>query len=513
MKNNLLFLSAIFLFLTCCHDLGADHEWDDRDPHSFAPASTPANSAADDDEAPPRIIELVVDPPPAGNPLARRLRIRTDAACSLGGYVTTDTEPGYGPAFNEPTLPSTVHELWFVGLIDNRTFDYVVHLADDPSVELAAGSFDTPHLPLYVPRPIFLRNSEEAAPDIWLAANINARSYTDSVIADRVGYLMLLDRKGRPRFMYKHPQIPTYGVIRFRNGNLCFNDEENIWEVDPYGNAWMNFPLHLNEPFFYASHHQHYVADYDAETALTLFTLMGPGLWCDMTTPTQRAVGDGVAEVDRAGNELWRWSVFDHLDVIRPEDQDLFYCIVPFWGLATVDFSHGNSVVPLPEQDAFLLSFRNLKRIVKVDKTTGDVLWQLGEGLDFTWIGDEPEKERWFLYQHDPQWLGNNRLLLFDNGNCRYDFNCIAGPWSRAMELEIDEDAMNVRLVWEHRVPFSPAMGNVERMANGNTLVCSGATGEVYEVTPDGREVWSMNLPPLEISTTIHTAPAYWVYE
>ena len=129
MKNNLLILLAIFLLLAGCNDQDTDNEREDHDPDAFSNVTLPVNPA-DDDEAPPQIVELIVDPPPDGNPLARRLRIRTDAPCSLGGYVTNEDEPGYGPAFNEPTIFGTVHELWFVGLIGDRTFDYVVHLAE-----------------------------------------------------------------------------------------------------------------------------------------------------------------------------------------------------------------------------------------------------------------------------------------------------------------------------------------------------------------------------------------------
>jgi hypothetical protein len=35
----------------------------------------------------------------------------------------------------------------------------------------------------------------------------------------------------------------------------------------------------------------------------------------------------------------------------------------------------------------------------------------------------------------------------------------------------------------------------VQRLPNGNTLVCSGAPGRVFEVSPDGELVWDWRSP------------------
>jgi hypothetical protein len=37
---------------------------------------------------------------------------------------------------------------------------------------------------------------------------------------------------------------------------------------------------------------------------------------------------------------------------------------------------------------------------------------------------------------------------------------------------------------------YSPHIGGVQRLAGGNTLICEGAHGNVFEVTPDGEIVW-----------------------
>ena len=42
---------------------------------------------------------------------------------------------------------------------------------------------------------------------------------------------------------------------------------------------------------------------------------------------------------------------------------------------------------------------------------------------------------------------------------------------------------------------FSPIMGSVQRLANGNTLVCSGEQGWFFEVTRGGAVVWEYKNP------------------
>jgi len=152
-------------------------------------------------------------------------------------------------------------------------------------------------------------------------------------------------------------------------------------------------------------------------------------------------------------------------------------------------------------------------QIVKIDVSTGNVMWQMGPGLDFTWIGEDEDEDVWFRLQHGPIRLPNGNLLLFDNGNGRYGMDCRLGSWSRALELEVDEDAMTVEPVWEHRVPFSQAMGNVERLPTGETFIYNGWMGDAVEVTPDHDEIWAAKFPRMVKAFTLRYMKSNWSYE
>lgn len=511
----IMFLSLALALFGCQSDDDDDNDDSDEIDDDVIDDDNDDTFIDDDDtETPlPNVLDVVIDPPREGNILSRKVHITTDIPCQLSGYVTTASESGYAPALEQATTQSTSHTLTFAGLLEKRLFRVTIHLAGTPGTALATATFTTPEIPSYAPQPISVVNSDATDPSSWIAISINTNNY-QGWVSDRRGAVIMLDREGRVRFYHRTQDAPTMGLQVFSNGDLCINDSHDVWGIRPDGSDYLMFELDaLEERVLTAAHHQHHVNDYDAETGLILFNLFGPGYECDMTTPTDKAVGDGVAEFDRDGNTLWYWTVFQHSDELPQEEMDPFHCHVPFWGVGTIDYTHGNKVHPTPDEDTFLLSMRHLHRIIKIDRTTGEIIWQLGDGLDFTWLGNEPVRDRWFYFQHDPLWLSDNRLLLFDNSNCRYGFNCFTNPWSRALELEIDEDNMTVRQVWEHRTDFSNSIGNCERLDNGNTFIVTGSGGHMVETTADHVEIWEADFFMLDVVSNGYTYPALWRYE
>jgi hypothetical protein len=90
--------------------------------------------------------------------------------------------------------------------------------------------------------------------------------------------------------------------------------------------------------------------------------------------------------------------------------------------------------------------------------------------------------------QHDPTFLENGNVLIFDNGTGR--------EYSRLVEL----DPRTRTVVWEyhslHPTPFYSSWGGAaQRFANGNTLVTESDKGRVFEITKDGQIVWEFFNP------------------
>ena len=178
-----------------------------------------------------------------------------------------------------------------------------------------------------------------------------------------------------------------------------------------------------------------------------------------------KMIGDYLVEMTTAGNVVWEWRAWEHLDPVKDgitavqDDRDV-------WTLA-------NGVSEMPDGN-ILLSFRNISTVVMINRKTGAVYWKLGAPP--------------LSGQHAPYMLANGNLLLFDNGPHRLDATF---PFSRA--LEIDPATKNIVWKFQEAIPsnfFSPRISNAQRLPNGNTLIDEGWFGRFFEVTPEGDVVW-----------------------
>jgi hypothetical protein len=144
-----------------------------------------------------------------------------------------------------------------------------------------------------------------------------------------------------------------------------------------------------------------------------------------------------------------------------------------------------------------------LDEITKIDRNTGEVLWRWGgTQSDFTGVGGHP-----FTHQHSVRCLGDNRYLLFDNGNYSSEYTGLPA-YSRAVEYALDLEEMVATEVWSYTHPemlYGLAMGNVQRLPNGNTLINWGTLSQhpehgavVTEVTPSGAVAFEMTFVPSE---------------
>ena len=176
----------------------------------------------------------------------------------------------------------------------------------------------------------------------------------------------------------------------------------------------------------------------------------------------QEMVSDMVQEITPDGSVVWEWHAWQHLDV----QEDL---ICPLEGRR--EWTHQNTLNVMPNGD-LLVSFRQTSVIAIVDKATGNFSWKWGPGQ--------------ISHQHHPTHLENGRILLFDNGAHRRGVN-----FSRILEVDPNTNEIG----WEYRGDppisfYSYNISSSDRLPNGNTLICEGAPGRVFEVTPDRQIVW-----------------------
>ena len=204
-------------------------------------------------------------------------------------------------------------------------------------------------------------------------------------------------------------------------------------------------------------------------------------------------VGAILQELDASQNVIFEWRSWDHIEVTEALHETLFF--------AFIDYVHANSI-DIDTDGNLLLSCRNLDQVIKIDRATGNFIWRLG-GIknEFTFLNDTLR----FNYQHDARRIANGNITLYDNGN----YHPVKASFAK--EYRINEADMTVSKVWSYVHPFingKPvrgfAMGNVQRLPNGNTLINWGSiyagtslgkgSPNLTEVDSLGNIVWEMTL-------------------
>lgn len=167
------------------------------------------------------------------------------------------------------------------------------------------------------------------------------------------------------------------------------------------------------------------------------------------------------------------------------------------------NWTHGNGLDYWPAEDAYLFSMKELGTLAKIPRATGEIEWMIDGTLNQFDFGDD----ELVMLQHQFEMLDNGNLLLFDNGTQERGY-------SRAVELDIDEEALTARQVWDYiRDPsvFVVAKGDVHRFDNGNTQVVWSAVGEIQMVTPDGTPIWALNAELGQAFTFVQPVSSFYV--
>jgi hypothetical protein len=166
----------------------------------------------------------------------------------------------------------------------------------------------------------------------------------------------------------------------------------------------------------------------------------------------------------------------------------------------SVDAVHANSVFKDTDGN-IVLSARHLDEVTKISYDGDTILWRFGgKHNQFALSGDS----LWFSHQHNVRRIDNGDFTMLDNGNDHSFHDANAGPYSRACEYQLDENAKTAKLVWqfdEGKTDTSTSQGSVERLPNGNTFIAWGQNNyyqsfgpAMTEVRPDGSIAFEMSL-------------------
>jgi hypothetical protein len=225
---------------------------------------------------------------------------------------------------------------------------------------------------------------------------------------------------------------------------------------------------------------------------------------------------DCIIEVDASGKVVWEWQTADHFDELGLSQETRAVIAAGREVGGGWDWAHMNSASPIPatagHTDArfkpgnVMISLRYINTVLVVDRETGKIVWRAN-----TTIG-----------QHHAHMLpsgvpGTGNVLVFDNGFLAP----ISNPQrisSRVNSRVLEINPLTMAIVSEYTAEksgrpiwtfFSNFISSVQRQPNGNTLICEGANGRIFEVTPAGEIVWEYVNPYASESRGIRTNEVY----
>jgi hypothetical protein len=237
------------------------------------------------------------------------------------------------------------------------------------------------------------------------------------------------------------------------------------------------------------------------------------------------------------GEVVWEWHLWNHLiqdndktkanhgDVAaHPELVDFNFNVVA--GQRTgADWTHFNAVAYNAELDQIVVSALMFNEIWILDHGTttreaaGHSGGKSGKGGDILYRWGNPRAHRagtaadqQLFGQHNVHWIpkglrGAGHLLIYNNGSSRpgsrhSSIEEVATPVDAQGRYPIGSNAKYgpERPAWSYAAPnptdfFSTNISGTQRLPNGNTLICAGAPGIVFEITPEKKVVWQFNLP------------------
>lgn len=442
----------------------------------------------------PGLTSVAVETSP-GNPLERRFVAELDGAAPIFATCTADSAPAERH-LAESTGAAAHQELVVRGLLGWTEYRCTIRpTCGGPAVEATF----TPVLPGIPPFEVETSGAGPSAP--YTLLNTQYRAFTTTG-----AWLVIVDPDGQPRWTYFvgtdlvgdiDAEIEDGGTTVHMGGGWAYFDVEQpnrgvFRDVDLSGNVLLDHP----EPVFGLgfNHHSDKLEDGSYLSSTGSVNHLGDREW----------YGVGIEHWHPSLGLLWGWSSQQLVDegVLGEPDEN-----------ETAPY-HANSVSFVSDTagEGAWVSLYKAREIWRIDRATGERTHVFGPNGDFALIdvnGNPLPPEDWTYVQHDPDWLPDGRVVMYDNGQGRPSDE----PYSRVVEYRVDLEAASVTLLWDWTEPgwYDPVLGDADYLPNGNVLVTKGFnTGwtpnrddvsQVLELRPPDEVVWRLSWTEREWTT------------
>jgi outer membrane protein assembly factor BamB len=203
-----------------------------------------------------------------------------------------------------------------------------------------------------------------------------------------------------------------------------------------------------------------------------------------------------VQEIDiKTGKVLFQWNANDNV----PYSDS--HAPLPTAASQPWDWFHINAV-HLDVDGNLLVSSRHTWTVYKVNRHTGQLIWELGGKQSSFTLKAAPGQvldgaREIFAWQHDPEGLGNGLYTVFDN-EAGLPGQALQLPYSRAVTVHLDLRTHVATLVKSDNQPEGlvvPYGGNAQTTRNGGLFVSWDAQPYISEFSPSGTLLFNAEFP------------------
>lgn len=317
--------------------------------------------------------------------------------------------------------------------------------------------------------------------------NVNKKGEHQGGLISFDYHTMIFDRDGNPVwFLPDDPKQEYSRNDRVRDirvtsaGTITFITNRNAFEIMPDGRISWRAPK--SGPNTVETLH-HGIERLPNGNLMTLgnHTVRKAVPFDTLSIPVEFGV---VVEYDRTGKIVWKWDSYSY---IKPAEIEFQQLKNGQW----TSSSHMNAFRQVSENgvEYVYVGFRDLSRIIKIEKSSGKVVGTYGRKLDsgFGWAD-----EKLFYVQHDVTPLRDGSIAVFNNDSVTNE-----GVVSSLVIFTPGKQGQKSQVTYRLTCDFdkqttgkSEKCGGVDELPNGNLLVNFGNINRTIEITRDGKIVW-----------------------
>ncbi len=236
---------------------------------------------------------------------------------------------------------------------------------------------------------------------------------------------------------------------------------------------------------------------------------------------TESIRDEAIYEVTPDGDIVWTWISTEHMEELGITEENRHWLLSPLLRAKRTGVLALNNMAPLgPNKwfdagderfhpDNIMIDSRDGCFIAIIEKKTGRIVWRIGPDLPASYdmskrafAGPLPRPVDSIAGQHDahiiaPGLPGEGNVLVFDNQGSAGFPPVYLEVFQGSRVLEIDP--ITKEIVWQYDGSCSGQtfwtfsstfISSARRLANGNTLICEGMHGRIFQVTREGEIVW-----------------------